>query len=122
MNLKQFINPGQLQAIRELVNPDITEEYQYFIDKVKHLKKTIQAMPRTYETSGQKDPIVYLHYFYGGSDWYITERDILKNQKQAFGAADLSYGPELGYINIQELINLNVELDLYWEPKPLSQI
>ena len=29
---------------------------------------------------------------------------------------------ELGYISIQELIDCNVELDLYWEPKPLQPI
>lgn len=43
-------------------------------------------------------------------------------QHQAFGAANLGYGAELGYISIEELKENNVELDLYWTPKPLSQI
>jgi hypothetical protein len=60
-------------------------------------------------------------------DWYITERDIGDGdddtQHQAFGLADLGVGePELGYISIAELIDNNVELDLHFDPTPISQL
>ena len=56
------------------------------------------------------DAVVYLHYFRGGMDWYITEKDMEEEQHQAFGLADLGYGGELGYISIQELIDNGVSL------------
>ena len=80
-------------------------------------------MPRGYEQDGKGDSaIAYLHYFTGSCDWYITERDTTDEQHQAFGLADLGYGPELGYISVQELIENGAELDLYFEPKPLKEI
>ncbi len=81
-------------------------------------------MPKTYEQDGKgDDAVVYLHYFRGDMDWYITEKDMEAEQHQAFGLADLGMGfPELGYINISELIDNNVELDLYWEPKTLREV
>ena len=73
--------------------------------------------------------VAHLHYFRGGSDWWITELDAGSEddeepgqQRQAFGLADLGYGAELGYIDIEELVAAGVELDLHWTPKPLSEI
>jgi len=80
-------------------------------------------MPKTYETAGQgKAAVAQLHYFIGGCDWYITERDMLAEQHQAVGLADLGGGVEQGYISIVEVIAAGAELDLYWMPKPLSEI
>ena len=62
-------------------------------------------MHKVYEQGGKGDAaIVHLHYFTSSGDWYITERDTSVAQHQAFGSADLGYGPELGYISIAELI------------------
>src|SRR3989442_851268 len=67
--------------------------------------------------------IVYLHYFNGSMDWYITEKDMeAGGQHQAFGLADFGDGGELGYISIVELIRNHVELDLYWTPCTLAHI
>ena len=84
-------------------------------------------MPKTYESDGQGDDVtVMLHYFINGSDWWITERDvILDDQVQAFGYVCLNGDidcAELGYISITELINNNVELDLYFEPTTLREV
>jgi len=82
-------------------------------------------MPRPYATDGTPtdDKIVHLHYFSGGSDWYIVERDSSDEQLQAFGLACLQGEyPEWGYISIQELIENGVELDLYFTPRPVSRL
>ena len=84
-------------------------------------------MPQTYEQDGKGDrAIVYLHYFYGGMDWYITEKDANQDgegQRQAFGLVNLGYGAELGYINLAELCaQPRIELDLYWAPRPLADV
>jgi len=89
--------------------------------KLAELAKVVETMPKTYETDGQHDPVVHLHYFMGGMDWHIIERDMMPEQLQAFGKANLGYGGELGYISIDEITKAGAELDLHWQPKPLSQ-
>lgn len=43
-----------------------------------------------YEQDGKgEEAIVTLHYFRGGMDWFITEKDMEPEQHQAFGLADL---------------------------------
>lgn len=69
--------------------------------------------------------VVYLHYFYGRCDWFITEKDVEGDGTvQAFGMANLGYGGELGYISIEEIVQSDspIELDLHWQPKTLSEI
>ena len=90
------------------------------------LKDKILNMPKPYETTEQgMDALFCLHYFQGGSDWYIVEKDSSEEQLQAFGYACLNgdkINAEMGYINIEELIKYNVELDLYWEPTALKNV
>lgn len=119
--LTQFIPHIQHSYIKSLLHG---EEASFYKQKLTELEALITTMPHTYQQDGIKDPTVHLHYFYGGSDWYITEKDIEPNQRQAFGYAILNDGkPEAGYIPITELIKSNrVELDLYFTPKPISQI
>lgn len=127
--IKQFIGKSQLAAMGAGVRG---EEGQFFKDKFVEVAKVIEGMPHTYQTDGQGDKaIAYLHYFKGGMDWYITEKDVgdaedekegISGQVQAFGYADLGHGGELGYISIKELIESGVELDLYWSPKSIGEI
>lgn len=117
--LRRFISPDQLGTICESMQG---EEQQFFFDKVVELAGIIDAMPVTFQTEGQQDnAIAHLHYFVGGCDWFLTERDVLPDQHQAFGLADMGC-PELGYISIVELLANGVELDMYWTPKPLREI
>ena len=112
--LNGFIGTAQRRVFADMA---FSEERQFFFDKRVELAGIVASMPATYETDGQGDQaIVHLHYFMGGCDWYITERDGEAGQRQAFGKANLGYGAELGYISIAEIIAAGAELDLYWTP------
>lgn len=124
--LQPFLSQAQKATIG---NGARGEEKQYFYDKAVELAATIRDMPETYGQDGKGDQAVaYLHYFKGGADWYITEKDkgggdVENVQQQAFGLADLfGDGGELGYISIAELTAAGVELDLHWTPKTLAEI
>lgn len=124
--LQHFMPMGQLAY---MVNTVGTDEGPYFSELIRKLAVQIMEMAATGETDGT-DAMVVLHYFKGGADFYITERDIgdngvktdpISEQWQAFGLADpFGDGGEIGYICIKELIEAGVELDLHWTPKPLS--
>ena len=97
-------------------------------DVILRLAERIDKMPRTNETCGQgENTIVYLHYFAGTVDAWITEKDVQLpgesgDQIQAFGKITLfGDNPEWGYISIAELIENGVELDLYWEPVKVNE-
>jgi len=123
MNLKNFISKQQGQC---LITACKGEEKEGFQKMMVDLISKIEAMPKTYETDGQGEKATaHLHYFNGGSDWYITEKDQENEQQQAFGLACLNgdiENAEIGYISIQELIENNVELDLYWTPKTIEEL
>ncbi len=98
------------------------EERNYFEKLVEELNNTIEAMPKTYEQDGKgEDAIVYLHYFIGDFDWYITERDMEPEQLQAFGLACM-YCDEIGFISIVDIIKNGGELDFNWTPKTLAEV
>lgn len=102
------------------------EEREFFAKKIDELRNVISTMPVTYQQDELGDEaIVHLHYFYGNCHWYITEKDLEGDGTiQAFGMADLGYGPELGYISIEEIVqsDIPVELDLHWKPKTRAEI
>lgn len=101
------------------------EEREFFVKKIEEMKAVIHAMPVTYSQSELGDEaIVHLHYFFGGCDWYITEKDAEGDGTvQAFGLVNLGHGYELGYVSIQEIIQHPfIDLDLHWQPKTLAEI
>lgn len=120
---RHFISRPQLRLMLELTKG---EEGQWFIDKFRELTHTITYMPKTGETDGQgDDAMVQLHYFLGGSDWWITEKDVEEEQLQAFGFVCLNGWTdmaELGYISIEEVIGAGAEIDLNWQPIPLRTV
>lgn len=126
--LRHFIGHSQMRVILDCCKG---EEGEYFKAKLVEMAGIVKAMPHSYQTDGQGDSaVVHLHYFKGGADWFITEKDkgcdtdeVKGEQHQAFGLADLfGDGGELGYISIAELIANGVELDLHWTPKTLGQV
>lgn len=123
INITDWISKEQLSVIEQGLKG---EEKEYFREKLSQIELLVYTMPKTYETDGQgEDAVVQLHYFLGGSDWYIIEKDSEREQIQAFGYAILNGDKEmaeLGYINIQELIKNGVEIDLHWSPKPLKEV
>jgi hypothetical protein len=102
------------------------EEGAYFIQAFISLEELISIVPVTYAQDGKgDDAIVYLHYFTGNSDWYITEKDVDGGVQQAFGFAILNGdkdNAELGYISIIEITQCGAELDLYFTPCPLREV
>ena len=89
--------------------------------------KSIKSkFPKIGETADSKDPIVVCKYFLPGSGWtwYAIEYD----GNNLFYGYVIGYFPELGYFSLNELkklkgmFNLAVERDLYFDPKPLSEI
>jgi len=89
-------------------------------DILRNLENIIEQIPGPYgqDEVPADDKIVYLHYFYGGCDWYITERDEWGIQYQMFGYANLGDDDmaEWGYVGVPELEDSRVELDLFWKP------
>lgn len=122
--LKPFMSESQLKALRQGFNG---EEGKFFADKAKELAGIIEGMPKTYETDDikAKDKIIHLHYFHGGSDWYIAEKDKNPDQNQMFGYTILNgddINAEWGYISAIELRENNIELDFYFDPEKFSEI
>jgi hypothetical protein len=118
--VKQFTSPQQYKALNDNVHG---EEGQFFVDKIIEIGNILATMPKIYEQSKKKHAAVaYLHYYIGSCDWYITEKDKLPDQLQAFGLANLGFGSELGYISIVELCANDVELDLYYTPQTIVDI
>lgn len=121
--LRPWLSRQQYRAMAEVIRDG--EEASGQIDRAKALASIIDGMAKTYEQDGKgMDATAYLHYFSGGGDWYITEKDAMgAGTEQAFGWADPGLGSgELGYIGIDELTNSGVELDLYFDPKPLGAL
>ena len=118
--LKTLIGPAQRAALWAALEG---EERGHFADIVARLVATWQAMPATYATESQcRAAIAHLHYFLGGADWWIIEKDSAPDsdgQIQAFGIADLGMGPELGYISIPELLEVGTEqANIFRIPSP----
>lgn len=122
--LQHFMSRSQWACILDGLQG---EERRHFADLLRTYAQRIATMPKTYEQDGQGDEaIVYLHYFRGGADWYIIEKDSdpdQSGQHQAFGLADpFGDGGELGYISIAELRQIGAELDLHFEPCTLGAL
>ena len=121
--LKLLTTPAQYEAI---IAGMMGEEGDHFVELIDSVHAMWQAMPKTYETDGQgRAALAQLHYFTGGCDWWIVEKDADPDhagQVQAFGIADLGMGRELGYISIPELLENGAELDLYFKPQPIGEL
>lgn len=121
--VRPFVSPMQLACLRDAC---AGEEGAYFKQAFIDLAQCIATMPATYEQDGLGDEaIVHLHYFLGGSDWYITEKDRDGGIEQAFGYAVLNGDEQMaecGYISIAELTHCGAELDLHFAPRSLATV
>ena len=115
---KKFMPKHQQRVVS-----DMGEERESILGDVEAM---LAKIPRSQENND--DPIVFAHYFYGQSDWFVLE--YLPDRENSdydrfFGFAILngdSQMAELGYMPVAEFANSNrVELDFYWKPKPLSE-
>ena len=94
-------------------------------------KNRLSKIPKLYETDGIPilEKNIYLHFFIGGCDWYITEYD---GEDTFFGYVILNgdlQNAEFGYISFQELKDIKVsfmeidcELAKYWKPQKIKDI
>lgn len=128
-----FMPASQRLAFCKAING---EEAEFFIDNLWELATIIRGMPVTYNTEdiATADKVLHLHYFAGGVDAWIVERDVGDTpdqngegpQLQAFGKITVVGGgweeAEWGYISIKDLIKRGVELDFYWEPKTVKEM
>jgi len=121
--LHKFKVIGMLQyrTLREFILQ--SEESDFFATIVGEVANIVADTPDLYSQDGAGEKaIVHLHYFNGNYDAWITELNL--GTRIAFGKA--SFGgaseAEYGYISLQELFDNNVELDLYWTPKPIGEI
>lgn len=87
------------------------------------------TIPPLYSQDNVADPVVLVHYFNptGAGDWYVTEGGMVDGDFIFFGLVNL-LDTELGYFSLNELqsvrlrFGLRIERDLYWNPKPLSEV
>lgn len=116
-----FIGSAQSSAIRHGLRGS---EAPAFDAKISEIHQLVHTMPKTYEQNSLgENAIVYLHYFNGSADAFITERDVEQQQEQAFGLMDLfGDGGELGYISLSEITEGGMDLDFYWTPKTLAEV
>jgi hypothetical protein len=115
------INESLTERERAKRNGQDFENFDYF----ENLIEGYREIPKLYYQDGKgKNAIVYLHYFSGGTDWYITELD--KQTNEAYGYVILNedtQNSEFGYVDINDLVTNNrIEVDLYWSFQTLNEI
>ncbi len=89
-------------------------------------KYVTDSLPKLYEVENQADPIVRCKFFLPDSNWtwYVLEFDGEDNFFGYVAGAE----PELGYFSLRELksargaLGLPIERDLYFRPRPLSEV
>ena len=128
--IEKLIPYYQLQALKEgeqEIKSGLRDEPLFLDD----LNNAYKLVPPEYEPIGTgMNKVAFFHYFYGGSDWYITELDKKSNYAMGYvilnGDTQMS---EYGSININELtdksignILSNVNIDQYFKPQTLNQI
>lgn len=116
--LKELMPDMQQEYLSEL-DPEGVEELQPVIDKI---ESQVANLKRS--QSKEKEPIVYAHYFYGQSDWFVTEYE---GDRIIFGYAilngDVQFS-EWGTASVQEMSEIRkhggVQMDFYWTPVPIN--
>lgn len=97
--------------------------HKEYHDQWNNIVRALLAIPKIYGQEDSNEKICYLHYFYGGSDWYITEYS--PEEKQFYGFAILNgdwQNAEWGYISTSELQSSNaIELDLWWQIQNITE-
>lgn len=121
LNKFKVIGILQYRTLREFILQ--SEESDFFATTVDEVANIVADTPDLHSQDGAGEKaIVHLHYFLGNFDAWITELNL--GTRIAFGKASFSGASdaEYGYIRLQELFDNNVELDLYWTPKPINEI
>lgn len=114
INFLNYMPKSEATVLRGLQkDPQTAQAFSFIAERV---NDCFRKCPKFYATENESDPVAYLHYCRGSYDAYITE---IQNG-EAFGYASFGGEFEAGYLNIEEFINNNIELDLYFMPQPVS--
>jgi hypothetical protein len=89
-------------------------------------EEILKRLPPLYSNEDNPDPVVQAKFFtpWGNWSWFATEFD---GEDTFFGLV-FGFEKELGYFSLAELEavrgpwGLKIERDIYFEPKPLSEI
>ena len=95
-------------------------------------KERLARLPKFYETENipLREKLIHLHFFIGGSDWYIAEFDgkdlffgfaILNNDDQMAEWGYVSF-KELKSIKLQGWIEVDCETEEVWTIRKTSEI
>lgn len=95
------------------------------VAQVQKIYDTLEAMPKTYELEDVDIKPVGLKLFTSGFTWYVVEADKGSEDDEFAGLHPQAFGyvvnegcpecSEWGYINIEEVISVGAEMDLYFE-------
>jgi hypothetical protein len=111
---KKIVPKHQLKVLESI-------NYSEQEDAIENINNAVFSVPKLYGQDGVTDKTIYIHYFYGNQDWYITEYD--RNSGEFFGYVNLGYGAEMGYLSVDEIVNNGkIELDFYFQPTLWSNI
>ncbi|MDR1147762.1 MAG: hypothetical protein LBK66_03945 [Spirochaetaceae bacterium] len=88
------------------------------------LNRLVENIPKLYETDGNEDAKISLHYFYGSIDYYVLEWD---NADTFFGylvKCNSLDNSEIGYQSKAELFKSLplLNLDYYFEQRHIDEI
>ena len=89
-----------------------------------------QTIPPLYSTEDNADPTVVVKYFVPWNQWtwYVLEGEQDEDGDWLFFGRVKGHETELGYFQLSELesirgpAGLGIERDLYFDPKPYSEI
>ena len=95
-------------------------------------QERLSKIPKLYETENVplQEKLIYLHFFIGGSDWFIAEYDgddlffgfcILNGDLQMAEWGYVSF-PELKSIKVQGWLEIDCELEEHWQAKRAIEI
>ena len=97
-------------------------------------KERLAKIPGLYETEGicTMDKLIYLHFFIGGSDWYIAEYNEEDDLFWGFAILNGDYQmAEWGYVSFEELkqirieplgLEIDCEIEAVWQVRKASEI
>jgi|GEM_PF-2850563 len=97
--------------------------------QVQKIYDTLEQMPKTYELEDMKIKPVGLKLFTSGFTWYVVEADKGSEDDEFAGLHPQAFGyvvneqyeeGEWGYINIEEIVSVGAEMDLYFEDMFIS--
>lgn len=115
--LQELMPKHQQQYLRELSE----EGRKELTSVIQELEQQVKTIKKSQENSSVK--MVKAHYFYAGSDWYVTE---YMGNGEVYGYALLNDDVQMsewGYMSIAEFNEVGrVEMDFHWTPKPMDEV